>query len=754
VKDSANKASLLSSIDKRWTAQWRLSRPIRMLVLMGTLAVAVIMAGTILLVLEMRAKEISDAKRELITLDTSLTEQTARAFQGVDLVLSSLLEQLQTEGVDTVEELEQAKAGRDTYLLLNARAAGVPQLDALTIIGADGNLINFSRFYPIPQVNVADRDYFTALRDTATDKPFLSVPVENRGTGTWTMYVARRISDPAGKFLGVVLGGVNLSYFEDLYRTLQIAEGGGISLWRRDGVLLARYPTLIGIGKTFAIKSFTEVLLHANAGVYQTDKAIDGVARVVATRAVRDYPIVVNVTRTEYEILSDWRRSAMIICAAGILCAIAVGLVVWALARQFGAYEAVTKAMAEREVAVLAREQVEAQLRQSQKLEAVGQLTTGVAHDFNNLLTAIIGNLEFLQTDLAGNSKNARRLAAIQRAADRAAKLTGQLLAFSRKQRLSPKVVDLNGIVDSMSELLRSTLGGTIRIQPRLKVDLWPALVDPTQIELVILNLAINARDAMGEGGVLTIETDNVSLADPDRPGAPPAGQYVMVAVNDTGTGMTPEVLARAFDPFFTTKEPGKGSGLGLSQVYGVAQQSGGGVRIDTAPGEGTTVRIYLPRTEGASAEARMHDALAMPAGVTRIPVTAGAVALIVDDDSSVRTTLSTMATDLGFTVIQSDNGKSAFEQLQDPQRIDVMVVDYAMPSINGAEVARAARQMRPNLPVIFVTGYAVAAPLDNEQWVLQKPFRSNDFARKLRQALASTDQTASVAVGQSSETG
>ena len=734
--------TLVGSIDQRWYNPGRLSRPVRVLILIGTLVVAGIIAGTALVVLEMRAKEINDAKRDLLSLDASLTEQAARSFQSVDLILENLAEEFQSEGIDTSGELSRMKSGRDTYATLSARVAGVPQLDALTIINAEGNLINFSRYYPIPAVSVADRDYFTALRDTVTDKPFLSVPVENRGTGTWTMYMARRLNSRSGQFIGLVLGGINLNYFEELYRTLQNGDGSGISLWRRDGVLLARYPALSGIGKVFAIKSFTDVLLHSDVGVYQTANSIDGTARVVATRAVRGYPIVVNVTRTEDEILSDWRRSATVVSGFGIFCAIAASFVIWALARQFGAYEAMTQVVAEREAAIVAREQAEAQLRQSQKLEAVGQLTTGVAHDFNNLLTAIIGNLEFLQSDLGGDNKNARRLAAIQRAADRAAKLTGQLLAFSRKQRLSPKVVDLNGIVDSMSELLRSTLGGTIRIQPRLKANLWPALVDPTQIELVILNLAINARDAMGGSGVLTIETDNVSLDGPDRPGAPPAGDYVMVAVNDTGTGMTPEVLARAFDPFFTTKEPGKGSGLGLSQVYGVAQQSGGGVRIDTVPGDGTTVRIYLPRTQETSAETRARGALPTLTGVTRIPITAGAVVLVVDDDSSVRATVATMIRDLGLTVIEADSGMAAFEQLKHPQRIDVLVVDYAMPTINGAEVAEAARQMRPNLPVIFVTGYAVGTPIDNEEWVLQKPFRSDDIARKLQVALAGGDPT------------
>ena len=243
------------------------------------------------------------------------------------------------------------------------------------------------------------------------------------------------------------------------------------------------------------------------------------------------------------------------------------------------------------------RERIESALRQAQRLEAVGQLTSGVAHDFNNLLMVVLGNIRQMQKAPADPAMT-RRLEMMAQAAERGAQLTAQMLAFSRRQALAPRAVDLNETVRGMHDLLQSTMGGSVRLETVFDPALWPAMIDPTQIELVILNLAINARDAMAVGGHLRIETANVVLGEPARTEAPPAGEHVMIAVSDTGEGMTPEVLDKVFEPFFTTKEVGKGSGLGLSQVYGLAKQSGGGVAIDSAPGVGTSVRVYLPRAD------------------------------------------------------------------------------------------------------------------------------------------------------------
>lgn len=409
--------------------------------------------------------------------------------------------------------------------------------------------------------------------------------------------------------------------------------------------------------------------------------------------------------------------------------------------------EARTRELAEAteklELQVSEREKAEAALRQAQRLEAVGQLTSGVAHDFNNLLTVIAGNIAFLER-VVPDDRSKRRLDMMRGAAERGAKLTAQLLAFSRRQRLEAKPVDLNHTVASMRDLLQSSIGGSIRIETILQPGLWPALADPTQIELVILNLAINARDAMEVGGSLSVETSNVTLPAPTRPTDPPQGEYVMVAVSDTGTGIPDDVLDRVFEPFFTTKEVGKGSGLGLAQVLGFAKQSGGGVRIDTRPGEGTSVRVFLPRSVGG-VEAEFAP---LVLGESLIGEANGSpVVLVVDDDSDVREITTSILSEAGYLVREVGSGMAALKILDRAQadEFDLMVVDFAMPGMNGAEVAREANRRRPALPVMFVTGYADTAALRQagevgEDRIVQKPFRDGELPRKA-QALLRTSR-------------
>ena len=389
------------------------------------------------------------------------------------------------------------------------------------------------------------------------------------------------------------------------------------------------------------------------------------------------------------------------------------------------------------------RERVEDALRQMQRLDAVGQLTSGVAHDFNNLLTVILGNADFLDRGLkkAGvEGRLGQQISQIKVAAERGAKLTAQLLAFSRRQRLEPKSVALNETVGGMRDLLQSTLGGSVRIETVLGEGLWPALVDPTQIELIILNLAINARDAMEVGGSLTLETSNVTLTSPpQRAEEPGQGEYVLLSVSDTGSGMTDDVLAKAFEPFFTTKEVGKGSGLGLAQVYGFAKQSGGGVRIDTKVGEGTSVKVYLPRAEPAEAAEPERRAAA-----ARAPSAESRRILLVDDDSAVREVTASMLQELGYVVVEAGSGGAALGTLERDEDFDLLLVDYAMPGMNGAETAQSAARLRPDLPVMFITGYADLTALREvgEERIIQKPFRDDELGRKVQHALAASAET------------
>ncbi len=378
------------------------------------------------------------------------------------------------------------------------------------------------------------------------------------------------------------------------------------------------------------------------------------------------------------------------------------------------------------------RERVEATLRQMQRLEAVGQLTSGIAHDFNNLLMVVLGNIDLLLNSPT-DAKTRRRLESTRAAADRGAALTKQLLAFSRRQKLEPRSTDLLNILTGMADLMRSSLGGTVNLETRAPDDLWPALVDRTQIELVILNLAINARDAMPGGGSLVIDLAN-SVIDqaPERPEDPPPGDYVTIRVTDSGTGMSPDVLLKVFEPFFTTKEIGKGSGLGLSQVLGFVQQSGGGVKIASSPGHGTSVEVYIPRATEQPVDDIDEDDEAVLSAMASSPLV-----LAVDDDNAVREVTIEMLSMCGFDVIGAHCGERAIELARE-RRFDIALIDVAMPDMNGVEVAQAIREIQPKLPVLFVTGFAdlgILRAIDEDR-IVPKPVQSDKLAAKIRQFL------------------
>ena len=374
---------------------------------------------------------------------------------------------------------------------------------------------------------------------------------------------------------------------------------------------------------------------------------------------------------------------------------------------------------------------VEAQLRQAQKMEAIGQLTGGIAHDFNNLLTAIVGNIDLLQSRLTDQRLLSHAEAAM-RSALRGGQLTQQLLAYARRQNLSPRPVNVNAVIVGMDELLQRSLGGLVRVETELAPDLWPATSDPTQLELVVLNLAINSRDAMPTGGRLRIVTSNVHEADDGRMEALEPGDYVRIAVTDTGTGMPPDVMARAFEPFFTTKAIGKGSGLGLAQVYGVATQFGGTVRLASEPGVGTTVAVFLPRDQAEPDIATAPDPRATHATDN------GGVVLVVDDNQDVREITAILLREAGYLVREAGSGPEALDKLASGQ-VSLAVVDYAMPMMSGLEFVRLARQRQPDLPVLYVTGAADSlAPAGSRSPdpVVMKPYARATLLKMVREQM------------------
>ena len=383
------------------------------------------------------------------------------------------------------------------------------------------------------------------------------------------------------------------------------------------------------------------------------------------------------------------------------------------------------------------RKQTEEQLRQAQKMEIVGQLSGGVAHDFNNLLTVIIGNAEHLGEQLKSREDLRRIAEDICRAGERGAELTQRLLAFSRRQLLQPRAVDCHELLDSMHKLLRRTLRENIEIRTAFNSSKMFAFADRTQLESAVLNLALNAQDAMRAGGKLTLSTDVVSLDDRDL-GAHPdvaSGEYALIAVTDDGEGMAQAVVARAFEPFFTTKEVGKGSGLGLSMVYGFARQSNGHVAIDSEPGLGTTVRLYLPyvATDVPDSPQAENDE-SSPTGHGTI--------LVAEDDPFVRASVVRRLESLGYTVIAAVSGSDALAKLRAHPNVDMLFTDVVMPGgMSGWDLAARARQLRAGLPVVFSSGYALDALAETERAstqsiILTKPYRKAELARRVREAL------------------
>jgi signal transduction histidine kinase/CheY-like chemotaxis protein len=384
------------------------------------------------------------------------------------------------------------------------------------------------------------------------------------------------------------------------------------------------------------------------------------------------------------------------------------------------------------------REQVENQLRQSQKMEAIGQLTGGIAHDFNNMLSVILGSIDLMQRRIKkGDLAIDRFLDAVRAAAERAATLTHRLLAFARQQPLSPEPVDANRLIANMSDLLRSTLGEHIRIETVSAAGLWTSRADLHQLENAILNIAINSRDAMPEGGKLTIETANAYLDEAycRQHAEVDPGQFVMIAISDTGTGMAPEIAARAFDPFYTTKPPGKGTGLGLSQVFGFVKQSRGHIKIYSEPGAGTTVKVYLPRLVGETKAPEVSSTATVQRG------RAGEAILVVEDDPLVRKVTTDALRELGYSVQHAAGALEALAILERAVEIKLLFTDVVMPDIDGKRLADEAVRRRPDLKVLYTTGYTPNAVvhggvLDPGVDFISKPFTLEQLGTKLRAVL------------------
>jgi signal transduction histidine kinase len=651
-----------------------------------------------------------------------MSEQANKIFQSIDLGFASIraiVGDLSDDEIKAQEPMLHAKL-RELDKVLGA-------IDAIAIVDKNGDALVSSSLYPVPKdLNVKDRDYFKAQVEDDSGT-FIGEVVKPLVRPDPLFGVSRRRTLNR-EFAGAVIVFVLPKAFTGFYeRVVQSQPGTSLSLTRADGAILARYPAAPGGISRFLPNSgfMRSVALSPDGGFVTSDNSVEGVQRRVGFRKLGYGNLYVSDGRNTSATTSEWLSDLSTHLIFGIPATILLlSLVLLALRRTREFYDE-----AER------RELAEQALRQAQKMEAVGQLTGGVAHDFNNLLTIIIGNLGIAKRGVV-EARAERALDNALTGAQRAAQLTQRLLAFSRRQPLNPRTVDANRLIHSMSDLLTRSLGETVKLETIGGAGVWNIEVDVSEMETTLLNLALNARDAMPEGGKLTIETSNAYLDEQycrHHEGVAP-GQYVLIAVTDGGTGMSRETLEKAFEPFYTTKETGKGTGLGLSQVYGFMKQSGGHVKIYSEVGVGTTINLYLPRHHSAEEIQPVDE----PAGSYRGN---GETILVVEDDDGVRQYASEILRDLNYQILEARDAASALRLLDADKPFDLLLTDVVLPGKNGRELATEIEKRRPGIKIIFMTGYSRNAivhhgRLDRGIELITKPLIEGVLARKIRQVL------------------
>ncbi|MGA2126404.1 MAG: ATP-binding protein [Xanthobacteraceae bacterium] len=652
-------------------------------------------------------------------------EQTLRVFRSVELAFGAVDDMVRGMSDDDIRADEN-----DLHARLAAIDKALSQADAITVFDRSGHPLVSSRTYPVSRaLDVSGQDFFAGHVDR-DDGLFFGDVIAPQPAGEPYFTLSRRRSSPGGAFTGVIEASIIPRDFTDFYARIGEFDGRYYALLREDGFILARYPVAHLPARLVDPAPIMKAIARKSAqGIYTATSQLDGVERRIGYRRMEAFPIYLLAGIETAAVLAEWRSTMMSHLIFGIPASLLLfGAIGAVLRRTRGLYAETDR-----------RAVAEDALRQSQKMEAVGQLTGGVAHDFNNLLTIIIGNLEIAQRSLdAWNEGAADRLRRsvnnAMRGASRAADLTKRLLAFSRRQPLAPKPIEVNKLIVGISEFLRRSVGERIGIETVGAGGLWKVEADPGELETAIINLAVNARDAMPDGGKLTIETGNAYLDENycrQHHDVSP-GQYVLIAVSDTGTGMSRDTAERVFEPFFTTKTVGQGTGLGLSQVYGFVKQSGGHVKIYSEPGEGTSVKIYLPRLTRDVPDLEEVEPAPPASSVS------GATVLVIEDDSDVRGYVVEILRELDYRVFDAEDAEAALALIEQKSlRVDLLLTDVVLPGLNGRQVAERIRAAQPAAKVLFMTGYSRNAivhqgRLDPGVELIQKPLTRSALAARI----------------------
>ncbi|PWC93545.1 histidine kinase [Azospirillum sp. TSO5] len=647
-----------------------------------------------------------------------LHEHVLKVFDTMAQVLDRVDERIHGRSWREITESESL------HRYLRTLKGELDQIGAIGLTDPDGIVRNSSLVFPSHKTYVGNRADFREQREQDSGL-LIAGPVADPATGKPSFGISRRRSGPGGpdgNFDGMIAAIVNPDYFASFYRQVIGDEGESIALIRKDGAILMRYPTLDPSRPTAALPTLpadhglrAEIGRQPDEGIFRTGRShVQGLSRVFAYKRVGDFPVYVVYGLDQTQIARSWWRNMALDAAFVAPATLALALIAWLAYSRAASENAAVRRWADE---VRNRERLEEALRQSQKMEALGQLTGGVAHDFNNLLTAALANLHLMARHLPAEGQ--RFLAGARTALDRAEKLTRQLLSFSRQDAVNLTVIDLGESLRRMADLLERSVRADIALDWDIAAVPMPVAVDPVQLEMAVLNLVLNARDAMPGGGRIRIAAS---------PGPEP--RTARIAVSDTGAGMPPEVMARAFDPFFTTKGVGKGTGLGLSMVYGFARQSGGIAAIDSRPGDGTCVRIDLPLTDLRPAEPPPAPAAAA-ADLRQLRI------LVVEDNPLVLMATVEGLTQEGFTVETAEDGVSALTLLETDQNFDLVVSDVVMPGgVSGIDLARQIRERWPQLRVLLASGYSpesLATMGADTASVLAKPFSPDQLAARIR---------------------
>jgi signal transduction histidine kinase len=545
-----------------------------------TIAAAVMLAVTLTLVLWLwhdRTRIFDEGTRVASNLAQVLEEQTGRTFQAADLTLVGVIDALRLSAPLRQHDPQFEEA-------LRRHTAALPYVRALFVTDGDGFLTQDSNHPRTPRLTVADRDYFIAHATNSGPELYISPPLLSKLTGTWFVSMSRRIENADGSFGGVAVASIEPTYFQEFYKTLELGRGDNIALFREDGILIARNPpTMDLIGQAFPQFRLFGELKKSRHGTFRTESLIDDVPRIFSYRRLESFPLVVTVGLSETVLLAHWHWDVAAALAYAAVVATLIGILMTIVTRQ-----------------QRRREQERLRLARAQHLEALGQLTGGIAHDFRNLVAVVQAGTGRI-AKRCSDPKVQQTAGMIYEAAERGSGLVAQLLAFARQQAFTVRPEDVNAMLRDIEVVLRCAAVPKAQIDLDLKPDIWPCLADRAQFDAAILNLVVNARDAVSPGGKIRIATANWHAGSAPFHETLQPGDYVRVTVTDNGQGMGPEVLQHALDPFFTTKSE-TGTGLGLSQVYGFVRQAGGDVTIESRVGVGTSVHLFFRRADNAAA--------------------------------------------------------------------------------------------------------------------------------------------------------